>query len=82
MALAAQWDAATEVAGGHEQQHEQLPFNQIKLRRSEAGSPEAAQCIGFHTDHSERTMQVPLNSPAEYEGGRLVFATTTAGCAK
>jgi small ubiquitin-related modifier len=80
-ALVAQWDAAAAVGQEQQQQQQQQqqrwpPFNQIKLRRTEAISP--AVCIGFHTDHSERTMQVPLNSPAEYEGGQLVFATSNA----
>jgi hypothetical protein len=52
------------------------PFNEIKLRRTEAvkGGRGAGQCIAFHLDHSERTMQVPLNDPTDYEGGRLVYA--------
>ena len=33
-------------------------------------------CIPFHVDQSERTMQVPLNDPMEYEGGQLVFVMT------
>ena len=45
--------------------------NQIKLRRTQAAS---GQYIAFHLDHSLRTMQVPLNDPSEYDGGRLVFA--------
>ena len=52
------------------------PFDGIILRRTEA-TPGA--CIAFHLDHSERTMQLPLNDPAEYEGGRLVFATAERG---
>lgn len=52
------------------------PFNQIKLRRVAA----RGQCINFHMDTSLRTMQVPLNSDSEYEGGRLVFATAAGLC--
>ena len=55
------------------------PFNQIKLRRTEATEGGAGQCIGFHLDFSERTMQVPLNSVEEYTGGRLVFVTREGG---
>jgi hypothetical protein len=47
------------------------------IRRRTEATPGA--CIAFHLDHSERTMQLPLNDPAEYEGGRLVFATAERG---
>ena len=57
------------------------PFNEVKLRRTESvamaatgGGGRGGQCIAFHLDRSERTMQVPLNEPTDYEGGRLVFA--------
>ena len=55
------------------------PFNEVKLRRTESVAMAATgggrgQCIAFHLDRSERTMQVPLNEPTDYEGGRLVFA--------
>jgi hypothetical protein len=46
----------------------------VWLRRTEAASD---QVIAFHRDVSRRTLQVPLNDPAEYDGGRLVFATAT-----
>jgi hypothetical protein len=46
-------------------------YNQIKLRRTASA---AGQCIAFHLDHSIRTMQVPLNDPREYDGGRVIFA--------
>lgn len=54
------------------------PFNQIKLRRTMSrGVPTGqGQCIPFHLDHAERTMQIPLNNPSDYEGGQLVFAMT------
>ena len=44
--------------------------SEVKLRRSAVG-----ECINFHTDHSLRTMQIPLNGDGDYEGGRLVYAT-------
>ena len=31
--------------------------------------------INFHTDVSQKTLQISLNSDSEYEGGRLVYAT-------
>jgi hypothetical protein len=46
----------------------------IWLRRTEAAP---GQVIAFHRDVSRRTLQVPLNNPDEYDGGRLVFATAT-----
>lgn len=54
------------------------PFNLIKLRRTTSrGVPMGqGQCIPFHLDHAERTMQIPLNNPSDYEGGQLVFAMT------
>jgi hypothetical protein len=52
----------------------EIGYNQIKLRRTAAG-PGGGQCIGFHLDHSRRTMQIPLNPDTDFEGGRLVFAT-------
>ena len=30
-------------------------------------------CIPFHLDHSQKTLQVPLNSENEYEGGRVIY---------
>eukprot|EP01044_Picomonas_judraskeda_P008106 COSAG03_NODE_905_length_5401_cov_2.949830_3_plen_866_part_00 len=48
-------------------------FDTIKLRRVSAHG----KCIAFHTDFSSRTMHVALNDEAEYEGGRLVFATAS-----
>ena len=44
---------------------------EVKLRRCSA----IGQCINFHTDHSLRTMQVPLTDDGDYDGGRLVYAT-------
>ena len=44
----------------------------VWLRRTEAAP---GQVIAFHRDVSRRTLQVPLNNPAEYDGGRLVFAS-------
>ena len=46
-------------------------FDTIKLRRVCAHG----RCIAFHTDYSLQTMQIPLNDPDEYVGGRLLFAT-------
>eukprot|EP00466_Bigelowiella_natans_P012216 jgi/Bigna1/128778/aug1.7_g3486 len=47
-------------------------WHKIKLRRCAAHG----QHIGFHTDVSEETIQIPLNDDTEYEGGRLVFLNT------
>ena len=49
------------------------PFDTIKLRRA-VGDAQGRSVV-FHTDFSKRTMQIALNDEAEYEGGRLVFAT-------
>jgi ubiquitin len=46
-------------------------FDTIKLRRVCAHG----RCIAFHTDYSLQTMQIPLNEPQDYAGGRLLFAT-------
>jgi hypothetical protein len=59
----------------------------IILRRVTAGphadadapSTAAGLCINFHTDHAERTMQIPLNATSAYAGGRLAFISTTEG---
>ena len=51
------------------------PYDTIKLRRVEAVG--SGQCIAFHTDWSQRTMQIPLNEPSAYSGGGLMFATET-----
>ena len=48
------------------------PVSKVWLRRTEAA---AGQVIAFHRDVSRRTLQVPLNGPGEFDGGRLVFAT-------
>ena len=45
-------------------------YTAIKLRRCSA----IGQCINFHTDVSERTMQVALNAPEAYGGGELIYA--------
>lgn len=47
-------------------------FTTIKLRRCSA----IGQCINFHTDFSECTMQIALNSPESYRGGELVYANS------
>ena len=44
----------------------------IKIRRVQAGG---GTLIKFHTDHSLKTMQIPLNGEHEYAGGRLTFVT-------
>merc|ERR1712048_1187917 len=41
------------------------------LRRTEASK----QCIPFHKDVPRQVLQVPLNSPDEYLGGRIVYVT-------
>jgi len=46
------------------------PPNAIRLRRVEASKGES---VAFHTDYSLKTMQIPLNSDTEYDGGRLVW---------
>jgi hypothetical protein len=48
------------------------PYTAIMLRRCSA----IGQCINFHTDVSERTMQVALNAPEAYGGGELIYANT------
>lgn len=45
-------------------------FNQIYLRRCVAHG----KCIRFHVDQAFWTMQIPLNDPDEYQGGRLTYA--------
>jgi len=45
--------------------------NQIYLRRCCAHG----RYIGFHVDEAQWTLQVALNDPDEYEGGRLIYAT-------
>lgn len=50
-------------------------ISHIKLRRTVATGNHT---IMFHLDEADvntRTMQVPLNEPSDYVGGRLVFAT-------
>ncbi len=47
-------------------------MSKIWLRRTEAAP---GHVIAFHRDVSLRTLQVPLNDPAENEGGRLVLAS-------
>lgn len=51
-----------KIFGGHP--------NAIRLRRVEASKGES---VAFHTDYSLKTMQIPLNSDTEYDGGRLVW---------
>jgi hypothetical protein len=31
--------------------------------------------IGFHIDHSKKTLQLALNSEGDYKGGKLIYAT-------
>jgi hypothetical protein len=45
-------------------------FNRIYLRRCVAHG----KCIRFHVDEALWTMQIPLNDPEEYQGGRLTYA--------
>jgi len=47
-------------------------FDQIYLRRCSA----YGKSIRFHVDEALWTMQVPLNDPEDYQGGRLVYATS------
>mmetsp|Transcript_25667 Transcript_25667/g.35606 ORF Transcript_25667/g.35606 Transcript_25667/m.35606 type:complete len:451 (+) Transcript_25667:36-1388(+) len=47
------------------------PVSDIKLRRVCS----QGTCINFHLDFSRRTMQIPLNSDKDYEGGRLIYLT-------
>merc|ERR1712146_198953 len=49
-------------------------IDEVKIRRVEANG--AKHVINFHTDVSLRTMQVALNGEDEYEGGRLMYATS------
>jgi hypothetical protein len=58
------------------------PVHKVTLRRvqsrggSQAGDgSNAGPVVPFHTDFALRTLQVPLNDPAEYEGGRTVFVS-------
>lgn len=53
----------TQIFGDH--------HNKIIVRRC----TEYGRSIKFHTDHSLKTLQVPLNGDDEYEGGRLVYVT-------
>jgi len=46
-------------------------FNQIYLRRCAAHG----KYVGFHLDQALWTLQIPLNHPHEYQGGKLVYAT-------
>jgi hypothetical protein len=48
--------------------------SEIWLRRTEAA---AGRVIAFHLDVSRKTLRVPLNDPAEYDGGVLLFALAT-----
>jgi len=52
------------------------PVDEILVRRTEAtAASEEPMHIRFHTDYNVRTMQVVLNDPKDYDGGRLIFAT-------
>ena len=44
-------------------------INEIKIRRCASHG----EWIKLHTDHSQLTMQVPLNSDTDYVGGKLVY---------
>ena len=48
------------------------PCDTVKLRRVQAHG----RWVAFHTDYSWRTMQIAINGDDEYQGGRLLFATT------
>jgi predicted 2-oxoglutarate/Fe(II)-dependent dioxygenase YbiX len=49
--------------------------DRIAIRRVAAAGQ--SNVIAFHTDTgSFKTMQVPLNEESEYDGGRLVYATS------
>jgi hypothetical protein len=48
--------------------------SKIWLRRTRAA---AGRVIPFHLDVSRKTLRVPLNDPAEYDGGLIVFALAT-----
>lgn len=45
------------------------PYDSIKLRRVIATGGH----IDFHNDYAWRTMQIPLNNPSEYVGGRVIY---------
>lgn len=45
--------------------------SEVKIRRVQPSD----LCINFHLDHAVHTLQVPLNSQDQYEGGRLVYVT-------
>jgi len=55
--------------------------NTIILRRVKPGTDDGL-CINFHTDHAQRTIQIPLNDENEYKGGKLVFLSPTEGLLK
>jgi hypothetical protein len=52
-----------------------LPFDVVKTRTVIRG----AGGIPFHYDVSQKTLQIFLNSPHEYEGGRVVFQDGAGG---
>ena len=56
------------------------PVHQATLRRVQSSGTggceaEGGPVVPFHTDYALRTLQVPLNGPAEYDGGRTVFVS-------
>jgi len=56
----------------------QQDYDTIRMRRVTANEThKEGECVAFHTDFSRRTMQIALNDPDEYDGGLLVFATST-----
>merc|ERR1712151_189323 len=46
-------------------------YDEVKLRRCTAHN----ECINFHKDYAQMTMQVPLNDEDAYSGGSLIYAT-------
>jgi len=50
----------------------------VALRRTKV-SESAGNVIGFHTDVARKTLRVLLNDPAQYVGGRLLFASPLDG---
>ena len=60
------------LIGVFESSPPQSRVSTVTLRRVRASG--GGMMIGFHTDVSYKTMQVPLNQQAEYRGGRVVYA--------
>jgi hypothetical protein len=51
-------------------------YDRIVVRRCEPQDQGQGRCIDFHLDQSRRILQVALVGEEQYEGGRLVFATS------